>query len=167
MALLIATLAEIAERPYKRQSLLSGDFKDSANDRNEGDSGVVDDDDIRLRVSNPLFEPLEPSEEPGRLVAGSNYAYRYPFQHLFYYIKASFFVPWPIGSWPVGLRHRMLPPHDPKCQDRLSWLSKQLEEEQQRTTELTSHVDVPSAARGEEGGASNATGEEHRPSIHV
>eukprot|EP00529_Nitzschia_sp_RCC80_P031522 CAMPEP_0113448334 /NCGR_PEP_ID=MMETSP0014_2-20120614/4713_1 /TAXON_ID=2857 /ORGANISM="Nitzschia sp." /LENGTH=364 /DNA_ID=CAMNT_0000339543 /DNA_START=84 /DNA_END=1174 /DNA_ORIENTATION=- /assembly_acc=CAM_ASM_000159 len=135
MALLVATLAEIAERPYKRQSLLSGDFKGGANDSNGG-GGVVDDDndgdDIRLRVSNPLFDSLEPSEEPDRLVAGSNYAIRYPIQHLFYYMKASFFVPWPIGTWPIGLRHRMLPPHDPKCQDSLSWLSKQWEEQQQQ-----------------------------------
>ena len=169
MALLVATLAEIAERPYKRQSLLSGDFKGGANDINggSGNGGADDDDEIRLRVRNPLFDPLEPSEEPERLVAGSNYAFRYPIQHLFYYMKASFFVPWPIGSWPIGLRHRMLPPHDPNCQDTLSWLSKQLEEQrgqQQKTTK--NDVDLPSANE-EEGGTSNATEEEQRPSIHV
>lgn len=107
MAMLISSLAEIAERPFKRQSMLSKEL-------------MADDNSVH---KNELFDPLDPKEEPKHLIAGSNYALKTPLRHFTYYIKRSFFLPWPLGEWPVGIRHHMLPPHDPKTPGLLNRLS--------------------------------------------
>ena len=63
---------------------------------------------------DPLFDKLAPSEQPDPLLAGSSRALSRPISHLFKYLQLSGYVPWPIGSWPVGLRHALRPPADPK-----------------------------------------------------
>lgn len=54
---------------------------------------------------HPIFEPLQPSEEPDPLRAGSNQALRNPFQHIVKSMEWSFTPPWPFKGFPTGLRH--------------------------------------------------------------
>jgi hypothetical protein len=102
IAMIIAALAVIAERPYK--------------DTNT--------DSFLTSEIDSLFDPLHPSEEPEPLLAGSGTGLSRPFAHMWRYIQLSFYLPWPIGHWPVGLRHALRPPHDPdiskKTEQRLS-----------------------------------------------
>lgn len=60
---------------------------------------------------DPLFLPLDPSEEPLPCMAGSGRALEQPLSHLCYYISKSFSPPWPIGRHKVGFRHRLPVPH--------------------------------------------------------
>lgn len=106
MALLIATLAVIAERPYY----------DSRNPL----AFVLDEENaIRFSKRNSLFDPLEPSEEPSPLLAGSTHVLGRPLAHLWECCKLSVFAPWPMGSWPVGIRHKLPPPTDPKAESAI------------------------------------------------
>lgn len=100
MALLIATMAVIAERPYYTNQNPFVFVEDEA-------------DAIHTTKRNPLFDPLVPSEEPNPLSAGSTHALGRAMAHIWEYCKLSVFIPWPLGSWPVGLRHRLPPPTDP------------------------------------------------------
>lgn len=61
---------------------------------------------------HPLFGPLDPSEEPPVLQAGSAHALHRPLRHFWEYCKQSFIFPWPLGGYPTGLRHDLLPPMD-------------------------------------------------------
>jgi hypothetical protein len=104
MALLIASLAEIAERPYKRKNwmeVIHGSASESMAD------------DLANSNRNPLFLPLTPSEEPDPLLAGSTKALLRPLAHLWKYCKVSIYIPWPFHAWPIGLRHNLRPPTDP------------------------------------------------------
>jgi hypothetical protein len=101
LALLIASLAEIAERPYTQHRQAETLYEENITDSVLGET------------VNPLFNPLQPSEEPGRLLAGSNEALATPLSHLWKYVKLSFYLPWPFGVWPVGLRHQLRPPMAP------------------------------------------------------
>jgi hypothetical protein len=91
IAMMIAALAVIAERPYKDTST----------------------DSFLTSEINSLFDPLHPCEEPEPLLAGSGTGLSRPFAHMWKYIQLSCYLPWPIGHWPVGLRHSLRPPHDP------------------------------------------------------
>lgn len=116
MALLIASLAEIAERPGKKE-------RRSDVSNGDGDAEAVAGDDTTAGRRNPLFLPLHPSEEPDPLMAGSTRALSRPLAHLWKYMKFSFYVPWPIGTWPIGLRQSLYPPKDPKAEKTLQQLS--------------------------------------------
>lgn len=91
IAMVIAALAVIAERPYK-----------DTNTDSFLESNI-----------NSLFDPLHPSEEPEPLLAGSGTGLYRPFAHVWRYIRLSCYLPWPMGHWPVGLRHALRPPYDP------------------------------------------------------
>lgn len=101
MAMLIASLAEIVERPYRGKTT----------EAIQTNAQITDS--VLGAEINPLFNPLEASEEPDPLSAGSTKAWSMPIRHLLKYAKMSFYVPWPLGVWPVGLRHSLPPPVDP------------------------------------------------------
>jgi hypothetical protein len=122
-AMLIATLAEIAERQYTNRR-----FRRS-NDHQNGDGVVVAASRTAHRLSSgegfrgrssstgedanhPLFGPLSPSEEPDSLLAGSGGGLSRPLGHAIRYLALSVYMPWPWGRWPVGLRHSLRPPTD-------------------------------------------------------
>jgi hypothetical protein len=146
MGLLIASLAEIAERPYARQNwmdILSG-----------GETVAVSEDRLASQRS-PLFNPLQPSEEPEPLLAGSTKALSRPFAHLWKYCKLSVYIPWPFGAWPIGLRHSLHPPTDPdaeKLWERIArWESASLRHvvESGRSTQSVDRIVPPEEVAGE------------------
>lgn len=57
---------------------------------------------------NPIFAPLNPSEEPHPLRAGSGKALRTPLAHIFASAQWSFAPPYPFKGPPMGLRHNNL-----------------------------------------------------------
>lgn len=59
---------------------------------------------------NKIFEALEDWELPQCQFSGSGQALKNPFRHLWDGIRASFSLPWPFASHPVGLRQTQLPP---------------------------------------------------------
>ena len=130
MALLIATMAVIAERPYYK---------------NQDPFAFVEDEENAMRTSNrnPLFDPLEASEEPDPLLAGSTHALGRPFAHIWYYCKLSLFIPWPMGSWPIGMRHKLPPPTDP---DAESAIRRRTEDIRLRSPQLTTPSESPADA---------------------
>ena len=91
-AMQIAILSSIAERPYL--------------------AGTTKNDDVISKGAeiSPLFGPLTPSEIPDPLMAGSGMAAYRPIAHAWRYVKSSIYAPWPIGHWPVGLRHSLPAP---------------------------------------------------------
>lgn len=123
-AMLIASLAEIAERQYTNRR-----FRGS-NDHPNGDGVVVAASRTAHRLTlgksfhgcsssttgedahHPLFGPLSPSEEPDPLLAGSGGGLSRPLGHAIRYLALSVYIPWPWGHWPVGLRHSLRPPTD-------------------------------------------------------
>jgi hypothetical protein len=56
---------------------------------------------------DPLFRPLDPSEEPAPYLAGSGRALEHPVTHVFHYVSKTFSPPWPFGRHRVGFRHRL------------------------------------------------------------
>jgi hypothetical protein len=128
MALLIATLAIIAERPY----------------HNDIDPfAFVEDEENTVHISkrSSLFDPLAASEEPNPLLAGSTHVLERPFKHLWESCKLSVFVPWPMGSWPVGMRHVLPPPTDPKA---ASAIMRRTEDIQLRSGNMNPTEESPS-----------------------
>lgn len=123
--ILIASLAEIAERQYAHDANTV-----HANNTNDHD-GVLDGSLTAQRLSacvdewtssspeephykyHRLFQPLAPSEEPDPLLAGSGGGLSRPLGHAWRYMVLSVYLPWPWGTWPVGLRHALQPPTDP------------------------------------------------------
>jgi len=100
-AMLIATLAQIAEAPYK-------DFSEHPTE------SVIASNDAEMSTTvNKLFDPLDASEEPDPDLAGSGKALYRPFRHIWKYCKLTVWIPF-ISPWPVGLRHTLPPPTDPK-----------------------------------------------------
>ena len=57
---------------------------------------------------NPIFLPLEPSEQPNPLRAGSGLALKNPLRHVWASMLWSFAPPWPFQGPPQGLRHNQL-----------------------------------------------------------
>ena len=108
MALLIVSLSEIAERPHKNKSIIQSSSS-SPSCSTSSPSSIY---------RNPLFDPLQPSEEPNLLDAGSNQALYHPMAHFWEYFKRSAILPWPFGRYPVGFRHALSPPVDPKSSGR-------------------------------------------------
>jgi hypothetical protein len=103
MALLIATMVVIAERPYYNNQNPFAFVEDEANL-------------AQMSKRNPSFDPLEASEKPNPLAAGSTHALGRALAHIWEYCKLSFFIPWPLGLWPVGLRHKLPPPTYPNAE---------------------------------------------------
>merc|ERR1711988_2063455 len=66
---------------------------------------------------NKLFDPLHELEEPTTTLAGSGKGLSNPIAHIFKYMVISFQLPWPLGRWPVGLRHKLIPPADPDVEN--------------------------------------------------
>ena len=94
-AMIIAALSEIAEREFRAaQGRQTGGISISRN---------------ALTV-NPQFGELEPHEEPNPLRAGSGQGRSHPIAHAWEYFWSSMSMPWPIGTYPVGLRHSLPPP---------------------------------------------------------
>ena len=120
MALLVSTLAMIAERPYFQQQ--QQQQQDQHQNSMNSDPYCYDRS-LHFETRNRLFDPLEPSEEPDHLSAGSSFVLENPFGHLWHSMKQSFYFPWPIGQWPIGLRHNMSPPTDPKTDEIRTRLS--------------------------------------------
>jgi hypothetical protein len=56
---------------------------------------------------DPLFRPLDRSEEPPPYLAGSGRALERPLAHVMYYVGRTFTPPWPFGRHRVGFRHRL------------------------------------------------------------
>lgn len=118
IALLIATLATIAEKPFMESKLNTGSEAQIEESRR-----------IMMTNENSLFDPLQPAEEPEPNAAGSGQGLKHPIAHLWYYMKLTFIIPWPLGHWPVGLRHSLPPPQMDKemITRRLSaWASTKL-----------------------------------------
>ena len=65
------------------------------------------------RGINKMFDPLHECEEPESTLAGSGMGLSHPIAHIVKYMKLSFVLPWPFGSYPSGLRHHLIPPTDP------------------------------------------------------
>ena len=128
-SLLIASLAEIAERQYLPNQ--------NNNNNNGSGENIIDGSRTAKRLSSgqipsttqqqhnqqqqqqqqrqqeyfhPLFGPLAPSEEPDPLLAGAGGGLSRPLGHAWRYLKLSIYMPWPWGTWPVGLRHSLRPP---------------------------------------------------------
>lgn len=57
---------------------------------------------------SPLFSPLDDTEKPHPLRAGSGFALQKPFRHVISSMKWSFAPPWPLAGPPMGLRHSQL-----------------------------------------------------------
>jgi hypothetical protein len=130
MAMLIATMAVIAERPYYNNL---NPFAFVENEENA----------VRISKRNPLFDPLEQSEEPNPLSAGSTHALGRSLAHIWEYCRLSVFLPWPLGSWPVGLRHKLPPPTDP-CAE--SAIKRRTEDILRRSTQMKTTDDSPSGS---------------------
>jgi hypothetical protein len=100
LAVLTTIMAVTATTPYYDDTDVA-DFV--ADHRNE----------YLVEERSPLFDELAPFEEPIALSAGSTKALKQPLSHLLNSYRLSFWVPWPLGIWPQGLRHRLPPPKDP------------------------------------------------------
>jgi hypothetical protein len=100
LAVLTSAMAVVATTPYY--------------DDTDIDAFVCDKELSHLVESrSPLFDVLASFEEPRLLSAGSTRALKRPVLHLLNSYRRSFWMPWPLGIWPAGLRHRLPPPHDP------------------------------------------------------
>jgi hypothetical protein len=128
-ALLIATLAEIAEQKYTKEGVVV-DLEANANQGSaRGGSVVLDssrhsDSIATSSLYHPLFGPLDPSEEPDPLLAGGGGGFSKPLQHIGRYLKLTAFLPWPCGTFPSGLRHSLRQPTEPERYKRNSTWKK-------------------------------------------
>ena len=104
-AMLIATLAEIAERQYT--SAYSSEVDESRSAKRLSSTQTLQDSNSQ---HHPLFAPLSATEEPDPLLSGSGQGLSKPLQHAWRYVVLSVYMPWPWGKWPVGLRHNLKPP---------------------------------------------------------
>jgi hypothetical protein len=77
---------------------------------------------------SPLYGELALFEEPRSLSAGSTKALKHPILHLLDTYRLSFWMPWPLGIWPAGLRHRLPPPHDPTVKATIKRKTEMLRE---------------------------------------
>jgi hypothetical protein len=100
LALLTAVMGVVAKLPYYDDTEVDEFVK------NEKNAHLV-------RGRNPLYDPLIEYEEPNPRSAGSTQALKRPFVHLLNSYKLSFWMPWPLGMWPQGLRNNLPPPKDP------------------------------------------------------
>jgi len=141
MSLLVSTLTMIAERPYFQQH-------QQQNSRNS--DPYCYDKSVHYEKRNRLFDPLEPSEEPNHLSAGSSFVLENPVGHLWHSMKQSFYVPWPLGQWPVGLRHVMSPPTDPKTDEILDRLSTYKNKEEQVGTSMPPSASASISSQSQE-----------------
>jgi hypothetical protein len=139
MALLIATMAVIAERPFYTDQDLTEFLRNVSN---------VD----LVSKRNRLFDPLEPSEEPDLLQAGSSKVLRRPLGHLWESCTLSFYVPWPMGRWPVGLRHKLSPPTDPNAKTAIE---KRTDDIHKSRSSLKGAAKAASALAGHDGDDGN------------
>lgn len=141
MSLLVATLTMIAERPFFQQPQQQQDkdaedgfinpvstSKDHSIEEDAEDGQYCCNNPLYCEKRNRLFNPLDPSEEPNPGSAGSTYVLKNPLGHVWQNMKQSFYVPWPIGKWPVGLRHHIPPPTDPNSDAILRRISTYKEE---------------------------------------
>ena len=109
-AMLIAALAEIAERQYSNAYRSEVDESRSAKRLSSTETLA----DSAAQQYHPLFAPLLDTELPDPLLAGSGRGLSKPLQHAWRYVVLSVYMPWPLGKWPAGLRHNLKPPSEAK-----------------------------------------------------
>ena len=107
LAFLSTVMALVAIRPYYDNT----DMEKFVADRSNA---------YLIENRSPLFDELAPFEEPSPLAAGSTTALRRPVLHVLNSYRLSFWVPWPIGIWPQGLRHRLPTPKDPNVKKSMN-----------------------------------------------
>jgi hypothetical protein len=120
-ALLIATLAEVAEHQYADEEAILGDSSEfssrggfTTSVESSRSLSTMESGSSSFAKYHPLFGPLNRSEEPDPLAAGGGGGLSHPFQHLAMYLKLSVHMPWPWGDTAVGIRHHLPPPKEPK-----------------------------------------------------
>jgi len=115
LAFLSTIMASVAIRPYYDDTDMNAFVSDRSNAH-------------LTENRSPLFDKLAKFEEPNRLAAGSTTALRRPVLHILNSYRLSFWVPWPIGIWPQGLRHRLPPPKDPNVKKSMNRKTMLLQE---------------------------------------